>query len=136
MRVGTYPTRDFATLGMLLLIKLHLNAEAPKWGLTGAVISAALYMSPHRSDHIFPLVPTGVWRMVSEDSEEVHTGPWTCSGASSPRSFLLIVRTGRIVTFWFRLNQPVAPDTRSFQHIARFYNGLKPSFGSRKPGPA
>ena len=46
-------------------------------------------------------------------------------GTSSPRSFLLIVRTGRIVTFWFRLNQPVAPDTRSFQHIAKFYNGLK-----------
>ena len=46
-------------------------------------------------------------------------------GTSSPRSFLLIVRTGRIVTFWLRLNQPVAPDTRSFQHIAKFYNGLK-----------
>ena len=45
--------------------------------LTGPVISAGLYMSPHRSDHIFPLVPTGVWRMVSEDSEEVHSGPWT-----------------------------------------------------------
>ena len=39
-----------------------------------------------------------VWRMVSEDSEEVHTGPRTWSGASAPRSFLLIVRTGRIVT--------------------------------------
>ena len=63
--------------------------------------------------------------MVSEDSEEVRTGPWKRSNVSSPRSFLLIVRTGRIVTFWFRLNQPVAPDTRGFQHIAKFYNGLK-----------
>ncbi len=99
MRVGTYPTRDFATLGMLLLIKLHHCTEVRKRRLTGTVISAALYMSPHRSDYIFPLVPTGVWRIVSEDSEEVHTGPWTCSNASSPRSFLLIVRTGRFVTF-------------------------------------
>ena len=41
-----------------------------------------------------------------------------------PGSFLLIVRTGRIVTFWLRLSQAVAPDTRSFQHIAKFYNGL------------
>ena len=63
--------------------------------------------------------------MVSEDSREVPAAPWTWLDSSSPRSFLLIVRTGRIVTFWFRLNQPVAPDTRSFQHIAKFYNGLK-----------
>ena len=82
-------------------------------------------MSPYRSDYIFPLVPSGVWRIVSEDSEEVRTVPWTRSNVSSPRSFLLIVRTGRIVTFWLRLSQPVAPDTRSFQHIAKFYNGLK-----------
>ncbi len=45
--------------------------------LTGPVISADLYMSPHRSDYIFPLVPTRVWRIVSEDSEEVHFDPWT-----------------------------------------------------------
>ena len=64
--------------------------------------------------------------MVSEDSREVRASPWTWVSVSSPRPFLLIVRTGRIVTFWFRLNQPVAPDTRSFQHIAKFYNGLKP----------
>ena len=82
-------------------------------------------MSPYRSDYIFPLVPSGVWRIVSGDSEEVRTDPWTRSNVSSPRSFLLIVRTGRIVTFWLRLSQPVAPDTRSFQHIAKFYNGLK-----------
>ncbi len=70
MRVGTYPTRDFATLGMLLLIKLHFSTEVPKWGLAGPVISAGLYMSPYRSDYIFPLVPSGVWRIVSEDSQE------------------------------------------------------------------
>ena len=45
-----------------------------------------------------PHVPTGVWRMVSEDSREIRAFPWTWSGLSSPRSFLLIVRTGRIVT--------------------------------------
>ena len=77
MRVGTYPTRDFATLGMLLLIKLGPSTEVPELSLTGPVISADLYMSPHRSDYIFPLVPTGVWRIVSEDSEEVHFDPWT-----------------------------------------------------------
>lgn len=77
MRVGTYPTRDFATLGNLLLIKLGPHTGVFELSLTGPVISAGLYMSPHRSDHIFPLVPTGVWRMVSEDSLKVYFGPWT-----------------------------------------------------------
>ncbi len=37
------------------------------------------------------------------------------------RPFLLIVRTGRIIT---ALSGRVAPDTRMFQHIAEFYNYL------------
>ena len=37
------------------------------------------------------------------------------------RPFLLIVRTGRIIT---AAKRRVAPDTRSFQHIAEFYNYL------------
>ena len=50
----------------------------------------------------------GVWRMASEDP-------------SRPAGFLLIVRTGRIVT---AAERRVAPDTRMFQHIAEFYNYL------------
>ena len=90
--------RQFVTHQALHWSLPSLRGKVRMGVLTGPVISAGLYMSPCRSDHIFPLVPTGVWRMVSEDSEEVHTGPWTWPGASSPRSFLLIVRTGRIVT--------------------------------------
>ncbi len=63
--------------------------------------------------------------MVSEDSASLSAPNWTRVGASRWRSFLLIVRTGRIVTNWSRLDQRVAPDTRIFQHIARFCNGLK-----------
>ena len=87
MRVGTYPTRDFATLGNLLLSDLSLSFQKKKTKVSypiltlpfkkgrkyppeGTAISAALYMSPYRSDYIFPLVPTGVWRIVSEDSQE------------------------------------------------------------------
>ena len=51
-------------------------------------------------------------RIVSEDSYRREP----C------RSFLLIVRTGRVVTAAKR--RRVAPDTRSFQHIAEFYNYL------------
>jgi hypothetical protein len=40
-----------------------------------------------------------------------------------PFGFLLIVRTGRIVTA--PTSRRVPPDTRVFQHIARFYNGLE-----------
>jgi hypothetical protein len=46
------------------------------------------------------------------------------------RGFLLIVRTGRIVTAHITtpkmgcINERVPPDARGFQHIARFNNGL------------
>ena len=53
----------------------------------------------------------GARRIVSEDSREHN--------AHEP--FLLIVRTGRVVT---AAEAAVAPDTRSFQHIAEFYNYL------------
>ena len=43
-----------------------------------------------------------------------------------PCGFLLIVRTGRIVTAsHIDKEKRVPPDTRVFQHIARFYNGLE-----------
>ena len=53
------------------------------------------------------------------------------------RPFLLIVRTGRIVTA-HREDERVPPDTRRFQHIARFCNGQllnhRYSYGRRLPG--
>jgi hypothetical protein len=69
------------------------------------------------------------WRIVSEDFSRRVTRE-TAAVASiddfpfSARSFLLIVRTGRIVTATTRdgksLDRAVPPDTRSFQHMARF----------------
>jgi hypothetical protein len=54
------------------------------------------------------------------------------SGSTRFRSFLLIVRTGRIFTAWqARL---VAPDTRSSQHIASCTRGIASARG--RPGPA
>ena len=64
MQVGTYPTRDFATLGILLLFR---NRER------GRVISAALCTSPCRSDHIFSPAASdesGVWSL--RIPREVH----------------------------------------------------------------
>jgi hypothetical protein len=58
-----YPTRNFATLGTLLLLSL---SEAEWLGRFG---SAQLSTSPWRSDHL--IAPArGVWRMASEDSVE------------------------------------------------------------------
>ena len=66
-----------------------------------------------------------VWRIVSEDSLSRNPhGLWLPSRSTSVESFLLIIRTGRIVT----CAKQVAPDTRTFQHIARFYNGLGSGF--------
>ena len=61
--------------------------------------------------HLRGQLARGARRIVSEDS----------SGRIR-RPFLLIVRTGRIVTA--TLPWQVAPDTRGFQHIAEFYNYL------------
>ena len=71
MRVGTYPTRDFATLGILLLpnitiLPFPIKGKFRMGKLGGPVISAVLCMSPYRSDHIFSTVPFaefGVWSL-------------------------------------------------------------------------
>ena len=52
--------------------------------------------------------------MASEDSAKRTQHSRQLKNASRP--FLLIVRTGRIVTASFRSRVP--PDTRGFQHIA------------------
>jgi hypothetical protein len=59
-----YPTRNFATLGILLPLS---RAERP-----GRLLSAWLSMSPWRSDHLFAPAPS-VWRMASEDSVEFES---------------------------------------------------------------
>ena len=69
MRVGTYPTRDFATLGILLLPGIDL-AVSTGW--------AGHFCRPlHVAMQIGPYLPAGsvqrVRRMVSEDSGD------TCS---------------------------------------------------------
>ena len=74
-----------------------------------------------RSDYLIPPQFTRrVRRIVSEDSDRVD------------QSFLLIVRTRRIVTSCAL----VARDSRMFQHIAEFYNylGHVDSYGRRLPG--
>src|SRR5436190_11993453 len=81
-------------------------------------------MSPWGSDCPFTRSTVAfcrsAWRAVSEDPAN---------------GFLLIFRTGRIVT---APKERVPPDTRMFQHIARFYNGLieihRYSYGRRLPG--
>jgi hypothetical protein len=74
----------------------------------------------------------GARRIVSEDSlcQLCNAGSGTRTNAEP---FLLIVRTGRIVT---AQEGRVAPDTRGFQHIAKFVNGttLVDSYGRRLPG--
>src|SRR5437588_313677 len=68
-----------------------------------ASLHVAMQMGPYH-----PSCKTA-WRMVSEDSAHVE------------QSFLLIVRTRRIVTVD---TSTVARDSRSSQHIAEFYNYL------------
>ena len=101
MQVGTYPTRNFA------LAVTNQTPQGTIWfGLaqkaSGSIISVDLYVSPRRTDCLF-----------ASETEAV--------GVQSLRilayaSFLLIIRTGRIVTA--HLHERVAPDSRTFQHIA------------------
>ena len=86
----------------------HFVTPRPQTERLGRFGSAQLSTSPWRSDHL--IAPArGVWRMASEDS----------GSHLRNRPFLLIVRTGRIVT---APKGRVAPDTRMSQHIARFCN--------------
>ena len=62
-------------------------------------------MSPCGSDHIFTSIARGGWRLASEDSRS-RLLSWP---------FLLIVRTGRIVT---EISISVVPDSRGSQHMA------------------
>ena len=89
MRVGTYPTRDFATLGNLLLPDSH------RVGRPFLPASVCRHTDRTISSRTFR---QRVRRMVSEDSVRLFAIPWTRVGGSLWRSFLLIVRTGRIVT--------------------------------------
>ena len=61
MQVGTYPTRNFATLGPFIVLQPTC--------VSGALISDALYLSPGRSDYLIPLMVLRVRHIVSEDSE-------------------------------------------------------------------
>ena len=67
-------------------------------------------MSPCGSDCTFTV----------EDLASVSVAP-SVQSLRIPDGFLLIVRTGRIVTASF--SRRVPPDTRVFQHTARFNNG-------------
>ena len=113
MRVGTYPTRDFATLGILLL---------PRWPYQGCGVgrsflpaSACRHADRTISSRTFRL---RVRRMVSEDSKGFYLDYWPLVfPADYPhrtRCHQPLMMSGR-----------VAPDPRTSQHIARFYNGLK-----------
>jgi hypothetical protein len=69
-------------------------------------------MSPLGSDCII-IDSLDAWRAVSEDPDQI--------------GFLLIVRTGSIVTAI-----AVRPDTRMFQHIAKFNNRLYNGYSYRR----
>ena len=78
--------------------------------------------------------------MASDSVANRRHGCSSATSRSSTRPFLLIVRTGRIVTAssFYRTRRRVPSDTRSFQHIARFvlgnYGGPVHSYGRRLPG--
>jgi hypothetical protein len=74
VRVGTYPTRNFATLGPFICCASSLRGG----------VAHPLCTSPCSSDYL--IAEISVWRLVSEDS------------SIALRSFLLIVRTSRFLT--------------------------------------
>ena len=116
MQVGTYPTRNFATLGIAVT-----STQRNEW----------------RGDH-FCHPPHVAMRIgMSHHSNGARVLGVQSLRVPRPKSrpSLLIVRTGRIVTGSLSLvlngriattgNQrtiSVAPDTRVFQHLAEFYN--------------
>ena len=81
MRVGTYPTRGLRYLRHFCYSRSRSE---------GPVISAGLCMSPHRSDHIFPQVPSAGPRMVSEDSVRLPAIPWTFNSELGRRFALTV----------------------------------------------
>jgi hypothetical protein len=86
VQVGTYPTRNFATLGpFMLLLPAQLRARRPS--RFRLALHVAVQIGPYH-----PRMAFEVWHMVSEDS----------ALGMFARPFLLIVRTGRIVTRRFR----------------------------------
>ena len=106
----------------------------------GRFCSAWLPMSPWGSDYIFTDTWFRVRRIASEDSE-----------LSRAQSFLLIVRTDRIVTnrsissfahhgrnatSTRERMQLVATDTRGFQHLAEFIDSAFMSTVSRRSKPS
>ena len=113
-RVGqvVHPTRNFATLGTLLL---RQTAHSKKMQLSeaGTFLPSSSCRHEGRTISSPPdSMAWWAWRVVSEDP---------LSG------FLLIARTGRIVTARRHPNygvrrRRVPPDTRMFQHIAKFCN--------------
>ena len=93
-----YPTRNFATLGTLVtpsLVRLVARSFLPGSLCRhgGRTVSSPLEAVPRVQSLRIPLM-----------------------------GFLLIVRTGRVVTS-LSLRRLVPPDTRMFQHIARFTHG-------------
>ena len=89
MQVGIYPTRDFATLGTLLPPQFVTGAGRPF-----LPASACRHAGRTISSHPPAKGVSGVWSLripseTSPPSQEEHM---------RGRSFLLIVRTGRVVT--------------------------------------
>src|ERR1700687_6169145 len=99
---STYPTRNFATLGIIVT---RLTSELRR----GHFGSATLCMSPHRSDHLILLVQE-VWRMASEDFTTQFGAGIVIFPADCPHS------TG------CHFPKEVLGDTRMFQQLARFNN--------------
>ena len=103
MQVGIYPTRDFATLGILLLLRVR-EGERP-------------FLPPSACRHTDRTISSRfqrVRRMVSEDSEEatVKVTP-SAFPADCPHR-----------THCYPLGAGSAGYCRTFQHIAGFCNGL------------
>ena len=127
MRVGTYPTRDFATLGILLL---------PPGLLPGKRWAGHFCRPLHVAMQIGPYLPvrsvygSGVWSLRIPDFASPPQSPPGRIPAGSLKS-----RIGQVFPADYphrthchlplMMSGPVAPDTRTSQHIARFYNGLK-----------
>src|SRR5215813_5455437 len=79
VQVGTYPTRNFATLGPFV-------AVTPDRVVGGADISAALSTSPWRPDYPITTREGRVRRLVSEDSRTLEGSHHPCTDNCLRRS--------------------------------------------------